>query len=106
MPAMPRDSPDRAHELEGLMRNRLIVFSAALLGVMAMPTAGVAQQAMIVNVPAPAEAPGTIPLYPGDQVGSLRDEIWTKLGPMAVVRNVTRPTLTPMLPSPDKATGA
>lgn len=61
--------------------------------------------AQIVNVPASPE-PGAIPLYAGDRVGSARDEVWTKLGPMTVIRNVTRPTLTAFLPPPDKATGA
>lgn len=66
---------------------------------------GPAQQAMVENVAAPAD-PAAIPLYAGDKVGSARDEVWTRLGPMKVVRNVTRPTLTPLLPPPGKATGA
>jgi acetyl esterase/lipase len=64
-----------------------------------------AQQAMVENVAAPAD-PAAIPLYAGDKVGSAGDEVWTRLGPMTVVRNVTRPTLTPILPPPGKATGA
>jgi acetyl esterase/lipase len=64
-----------------------------------------AQQAMVENVAAPAD-PTAIPLYAGDKVGSARDEVWTRLGPMNVVRNVTRPTLTPILPPRDRATGA
>lgn len=59
----------------------------------------------VVNVPAEAD-PAAIALYPGDDVGSAGDEVWTKLGPMTVIRNVTRPTLTPFLPEPGKATGA
>jgi len=64
-----------------------------------------AQQKMIENVAGPAD-PAALPLYPGDKVGSAADEVWTRLGPMTVLRNVTRPTLTPILPPPDKATGA
>lgn len=64
-----------------------------------------AQQAMIANLPAVAE-PDAIPLYAGDRVGSAKDEVRTRLGPMTVVRNVTRPTLTPILPPREKATGA
>jgi acetyl esterase/lipase len=63
-----------------------------------------AQQAAVSNVPA-APDPAAIPLY-GDKVGSAADEMWTQLGPMTVIRNVTRPTITPVLPPPDKATGA
>jgi len=59
----------------------------------------------VVNIPAVAD-PAAIPLYPADDVGSAGDEVWTKLGPMTVIRNVTRPTLTPFLPEPSKATGA
>lgn len=59
----------------------------------------------VVNVPAVAD-PAAIPLYPADDVGSARDEIWTKLGPMTVIRNVTRPTLTLFLPDRSKASGA
>ena len=64
-----------------------------------------AQQALVANLPVQAE-PGAIPLYPGDKAGSAKDEVWTRLGPMTVVRNVTRPTLTPILPPSGKATGA
>lgn len=65
----------------------------------------IAANAQIANIPSPPPDPRAIPLYPRD-VGSSADEISTKLGPMAVIRNVTRPTLTPILPPPDKAMGA
>jgi dienelactone hydrolase len=84
------------------MRTHLLILSAALWAVLAPYSAAIAQ---IVNVPASAE-PGAIPLYPGDRVGSAADEVWTTLGPMTVIRNVTRPLLTPVLPEPGKATGA
>lgn len=61
---------------------------------------------MLAPVPAPAEA-GAIPLY-GDQTpGSADTEIWTVQGPIGFnIRNVTYPTLTPVLPRRGKATGA
>lgn len=82
-----------------------ILLLAICAGLAAIGSPVAAQQAMVQNIPAPSDA-GAIPLYPADNVGSARDEVWTRLGPMAVVRNVTRPTITPILPSPDKATGA
>lgn len=55
---------------------------------------------------APAE-PDAIPLYGADTPGSASSEIWSRAGGEDyVVRNVTRPTLTPVLPDPAKATGA
>lgn len=65
----------------------------------------VAAQAQIENLPSPPADPRAIPLYDA-KVGSAADEIWTKVGPMTSLRNVTRPTLTPYLPDPAKATGA
>jgi acetyl esterase/lipase len=84
---------------------RTLVAIVACLALSALTHSTHAQPAAgIVNVPAPAE-PNAIPLY-GDRVGSAGDEVWTRIGPMTVVRNVTRPTLTPILPAPGKATGA
>ncbi|WP_296305443.1 alpha/beta hydrolase [Pseudomonas sp.] len=60
---------------------------------------------MIANIDAPAEDPAAIALYDGS-VGSAADEVWTRLGSLRVVRNVSRPTLTPVLPEPGKGTGA
>ena len=49
---------------------------------------------------------GTIPLYP-ETMGSASTEVWDKIYfGFRVVRNVTRPTLTPFLPPAGKATGA
>lgn len=56
-------------------------------------------------VPAPAD-PRAIPLYGDRTPGSAKTEIWSKQGDNVGVRNVTRPTLTPFLPDPAKATGA
>ncbi len=79
-----------------------LVFGALFPLFMALPSAGAAQ---VANVPALPE-PGSIPLYPGDKVGRTGDENWTKIGSTTVIRNVTRPLLTPILPLPGKATGA
>lgn len=59
-----------------------------------------------VAVPAPAE-PGAIPLYGEKTPGSAATEQWVKfMGRDYAARNVTRPTITPVLPDPAKATGA
>lgn len=53
--------------------------------------------------------PGAIPLYPGKAPGSehaKQKEIWTNVGTERWARNVTQPTLLPVLPDPKKATGA
>ncbi|WP_140420619.1 alpha/beta hydrolase [Novosphingobium sp. B 225] len=77
----------------------------AALALLAMPLCAAAQP---VSVPtkAPAE-PGAIPLY-GDQTpGSASSEVWGLMGGRVLgVRNVTRPTLTPVLPARGKANGA
>lgn len=65
----------------------------------AMPTAK--------RIAAPAE-PDAIPLYTGAAPGSenaRQKEVWSYLWDQRVVRNVTHPTLTPVLPDPAKANG-
>jgi acetyl esterase/lipase len=55
---------------------------------------------------APLSEPGALPL-PAVTGASAATEVWNSLGPgNPVVRNVTRPTLTPFLPDPARATGA
>lgn len=55
---------------------------------------------------APVLEPSAIPLYP-QPTGSPSSEIWDRMGTgQRVVRNITRPSLTPVLPAPGKATGA
>ncbi len=63
---------------------------------------------MPVSVPASAPTePDAIPLYGDKTPGSTSSEVWSRMGGTALgVRNVTRPTLTPVLPDPAKATGA
>jgi len=59
------------------------------------------------RIAAPAEA-DAIPLYVGTAPGSegaTQLELWDEIMGDRVVRNVTRPTLTPFLPAPDKSTG-
>ena len=57
----------------------------------------------------PAELKGAIPLYKGVAPGSENDkqkEKWAKVRDDYVARNVTSPTLTPFLPTKERATGA
>ena len=56
-------------------------------------------------VAAPAE-PGAIPLYGDRTPGSAKSETWIRAMAELTVRNVSRPTLTPVLPARGKATGA
>ncbi|MCZ8370531.1 MAG: alpha/beta hydrolase [Porphyrobacter sp.] len=58
----------------------------------------------LVRVDPPSQA-GEIPLYP-DKIGETEAEQWNSIMGELVVRNVVRPTLTPFLPEPKKATGA
>lgn len=68
------------------------------------PAAKAAPTSPLVRVAAPAE-PDAIALYP-DAPAARSPEIWNKLFGQTLVRNVTRPTITPFLPDPAKATGA
>jgi len=75
--------------------------AAALL--LAAPAA--AQMPVPVPAQAPAE-PDAIPLYPAMKAPKVSTENWVRFGQDLAVRNVTVPTLTPVLPDPAKATGA
>jgi acetyl esterase/lipase len=88
--------------------NRLSIRAAIAALAMLMGPSVLAQ----TNVPpaemakAPAE-PDAIPLYGANTPGSASTETWMTYGHFGyVVRNVSRPTLTPFLPDPKKATGA
>lgn len=60
----------------------------------------------ILGPAVPVKEPGAVRL-PGLRDGSGGGEVWNSLGPgNPVVRNVTQPTLTPVLPDPSRATGA
>jgi acetyl esterase/lipase len=66
-------------------------------------------QIKMTSIAPPPEASRGIPLYSGAAPGSegaTQVEQWNLIFGQRAVRNVTRPTLTPYLPSPDKATGA
>lgn len=60
-------------------------------------------------VPVPAQAPAepdAIPLYPDMKAPKGSTENWVRFDKDLAVRNVTVPTITPVLPDPAKATGA
>jgi dienelactone hydrolase len=81
------------------------IIKAALLALTLLPAAAVAQLPAASAASAPAE-PGAIPLYGTDTPGNASTEVWSKMGPVLMVRNVSRPTLTPVLPKRGKANGA
>ncbi|MEQ1495737.1 MAG: dienelactone hydrolase family protein [Novosphingobium sp.] len=86
------------------MKKSLIFVAVAL----AFAQAGTAQNGSpaLTHSAAPAE-PAAIPLYGKDTPGSASTEIWGRMGPRNfMVRNVTRPTLTPFFPKPGKSNGA
>jgi len=85
---------------------------AAALGssaLAAQPAAAPARP-MFERTAPPASPAQSFPLYAGPVPGaapSTAPEVWDlMLGQNLVLRNVTRPTLTPFLPAPGKATGA
>ena len=82
----------------------------ALIGAPAMAQPGPPPQdpqAMPALAPAAAPAePDALPLYGAQTPGSAASEVWSQAKGERVVRNVTRPTLTPVLPPSGKATGA
>lgn len=84
------------------MRRYLLAIGAALM--VAQPVAAQGPR-WSEQMTAPAE-PGALPLYGAETMGSASSEIWMRVGGNIAVRNVTRPTLTPVLPHPKKATGA
>lgn len=88
------------------MLKKTITALAMALALPALPV--LAQDAMppMTAATAPAE-PDAIPLYGADTPGSAASENWILFGGSDLaVRNVTRPTLTPVLPDPARANGA
>lgn len=81
------------------------LLAVALLLAVSAPAAALAQSVFPAGqrVAAPAE-PDAIPLYP--EARGKNAEVWTEMRGELWARNVTRPTLTPVLPAPGKATGA
>lgn len=87
--------------LAGLL---LVCSSLPLMAQSVTPTE--AQRRSIGPVATPAQA-DAIPLYGDKTPGSRSSENWIGVqGYPVSVRNVTMPTLTPVLPDPAKATGA
>ena len=74
-------------------------------GLIMAASPALAQMPVPVPASAPAE-PGAIPLYPAMKAPARSTENWVRFGDDLAVRNVTIPTLTPVLPDPAKATGA
>jgi len=74
----------------------------AFAGAPAMAQASAASA--IHEIPAPPETAKAIPLGSAPAAGGA--EQWESFGGQRIVRNVTAPTLTPVLPDPAKATGA
>ncbi len=84
---------------------KLLIFASIAL---TFTQAGAAQNGPPPLTPstAPTE-PGAIPLYGAATPGTASTEIWGRMGPRNfMVRNVTRPTLTPFFPKSGKANGA
>jgi len=78
----------------------VLLFAAA--PVLAQPTPA----QLAVSRIAPVADPAALPLYPAMKPGPV-PEIWDKMfGGQRAVRNVSVPTLTPVLPGPAKANGA
>lgn len=87
------------------IRTTWTITLAAILATGSVPALAQGGPPPMVPARAPAET-GAIPLY-GDQTpGSVATEQWVSMGTALAVRNVTRPTITPVLPDPAKATGA
>lgn len=80
-----------------------ITLLAAMLAVCASSFAQ--QEPPKTQIEAPPE-PNAIPLNTGGVEGQTAKETWYKQWGNPFVRNVSRPTLTPFLPAPDKANGA
>ncbi|RVU04078.1 alpha/beta hydrolase [Novosphingobium umbonatum] len=79
-----------------------------LVATLVLSGPALAQGGMPVMVPAKAPADQqAIPLYGKANPGSLSSEVWSRAGGKDyTVRNVTYPTLTPVLPAKGKANGA
>lgn len=86
------------------------LMKAALLAAACLVTPASAQGSLpAAQIEGPAQAPegaAAIPLYGNATPGAPSDEIATRfMGRETVLRNITYPTLTPVLPAPGKANG-
>src|SRR5580698_4552933 len=89
-------------------RSGALVVGLALFGGIATAQAPSPGDYAMTPIPTPAQ-PDALPLYPGVAPGSegaTQIEQWEHVAHDTVIRNVTHPTLTPVLPPKDKATGA
>ena len=84
---------------------RRTVGLGVLAGVLALSAPALAQDARMTAMATPAE-PTAIPLNTGSVKGQAAPEAWFSQYGVAMTRNVSRATLTPVLPDPAKATGA
>lgn len=90
--------------MKALRKAVLASFVLLLSGPLYAQPQGVDPQIKVTSAP---HEPDAIPLYGSATPGKASTENWANYyGQFAVVRNVTRPTLTPVLPDPAKATGA
>lgn len=87
------------------MRSIFQLITAMAVATALAAGAAQAQQAPMTPMAAPAE-PEAIALNTGGVAGSTGPETWFEQWGDPFVRNVTVATLTPVLPDPDKATGA
>lgn len=87
----------------------LLALASPVLAQPVRTPAEMARDFTMARIATPAE-PGAIPLYQGvapGSGGSNAVERWNMMGNgQRIVRNVVRPTVTPFLPDPAKATGA
>src|SRR5271167_1854748 len=93
----------------GTMKRRYSVASLAALGLLCFTASAQVPPGMVMTpMEPPPELKNAIALYDGVAPGSegaKQKEKWSKVRDDYVARNVTNPTLTPFLPTKDKATG-
>ena len=105
-----RQHPIRSMPMAALAGGaRTAIMLAAALYAVSATAQQTAAPAMFERI-APPAAPGPeLPLYSDKLAAAGRDakgEVWDRmLGTNPVLRNVARPTITPFLPAPEKATG-
>jgi acetyl esterase/lipase len=103
----PVNDPSKVNNMRRLMVLVLAILTGAPAQAQQVPAAAAS---MFVRVAPPPQPPGAVPLYPGaapeSRIGTVT-EIWDRMPDgHPVLRNITRPTITPFLPAADKATGA
>lgn len=94
-----------------MMRKAVLVVALAFPAPLLLAAPALAQNGAPAGMPMPVVSaaptePGALPLYGKGTPGDVATEVWSRAGPNYMVRNVTRPTLTPFLPAPGNANGA